>query len=156
MALDRVGYYHRWKRATVGIIISSLGISEKPIFLDTNFLMAIGQMTSLNLTYELDRVLPGKRELIILEPILLELKKLNQSGKIKVEKEAEIALRYIEKECKIWNTDYDHKNIDFVLLEYGERYNGIIATNDRQLKRLARKKGLLTLFIRNQSYLMLE
>ncbi|MHA1994416.1 MAG: type II toxin-antitoxin system VapC family toxin [Candidatus Hodarchaeales archaeon] len=156
MALDRVGHYHRWKRTTVGIIISSFGESEKVIFLDTNFLMAIGQMTSFNITYELDRVLPGKRELIVLEPILYELNKLRQSGKIKVEKEAQIALLYVEKECKIWKTDYNHRNIDFVLLEYGKRYTGIIATNDRQLKRLARKKGLLTLFIRNQSYLMLE
>jgi rRNA-processing protein FCF1 len=94
--------------------------------------MAIGQMTSFNITYELDRVLPGKRELIVLEPILYELNKLRQSGKIKVEKEAQIALLYVEKECKIWKTDYNHRNIDFVLLEYGKRYTGIIATNDRQ------------------------
>ncbi|PWI46373.1 hypothetical protein CEE45_17200 [Candidatus Heimdallarchaeota archaeon B3_Heim] len=118
--------------------------------------MAIGQMTSFNLTYELDRVLPGKRKLIVLRPILNELTKLRQSGKIKVEKEAQIALTYVEKYCTIWQSDYDHKNIDFILLEYGERHNGMIATNDRQLKRLARKKGLLTLFIRNQSYLMIE
>lgn len=118
--------------------------------------MAIGQMTSFNLPFELDRVLPGKRVLVVLKPILHELKKLQQSGKIKVEKEAQIALVYVERQCQVWDTDYFHKNIDFVLLEYGERHNGIIATNDRQLKRLARKKGLLTLFIRNQSYLMLE
>ena len=118
--------------------------------------MAIGQMTSFNLTYELDRVYPGKRKLVVLKPILNELNKLQQSGKIRIEKEAQIALSYVEKYCQIWDTDYTHKNIDFVLLEYGERYNGIIATNDRQLKRLARKKGLRTLFIRNQSYLMLE
>ncbi|MHA1977932.1 MAG: PIN domain-containing protein [Candidatus Hodarchaeales archaeon] len=151
-----MGNGHRWKRAADGLIISSFGDFEKAIFIDTNFLMAMGQMTSFNLTYELDRVLPGKRILVVLRPILNELNKLHQSGKIKVEKEASIALLYVEKQCQIWDTDYEHRNIDFILLEYGKRYNGIIATNDRQLKRLARKKGLLTLFIRNQSYLMIE
>ncbi len=156
MAFDRLGNGHKRKRTTGWVIISSIEDSGKVIFLDTNFLMAIGQMTSFNLSYELDRVLPGKRKLIVLRPILNELTKLHQSGKIKVEKEAQIALTYVEKYCKIWQSDYDHKNIDFILLEYGERHNGMIATNDRQLKRLARKKGLLTLFIRNQSYLMIE
>ncbi len=118
--------------------------------------MAMGQMKGFNLTFELDRVFPEKRKLVVLKPVFDELSKLNKSGKKKVEKEAQIALFFVDKECEIWDTDYDHKNIDFILLEYGERYNGVIATNDKQLKRLARKKGLQTVFIRNQTYLMVE
>ncbi len=156
MAFNRLGDNNWWKRTAGGLIISSFIDSDRVIFLDTNFLMAISQMKGFNLTYELDRVFPGNRKLIILTPILNELNKLHECGKIKVERQAQIALQYVEKQCEIWDTNYEHKNIDFVLLEYGERFKGIIATNDRKLKRLARKKGLLTLFIRNQSYLMLE
>jgi rRNA-processing protein FCF1 len=118
--------------------------------------MAIGQMTRFNLTYELDRVVPGNRILIVLTPVYTELEKLSSNESLKVQKEAQIALSFVEKECEIWKTDYDHKNVDFILLTYGQNYSGLIATNDRKLKRLARKKGIRTLYIRNQRYLVIE
>ena len=126
-----------------------------PIFFDTNFLMALAQFPNFNLSFELDRVIPGNRVLIVLKPILSELQKLNQQGNPKVQLESRLAIEYVNKKCQQWSTHYDHRNIDFTLLQYGEERNGIIATNDRQLKKLARGKGIKVLYIRNRRYLEL-
>ena len=126
------------------------------IFFDTNFLMALGQFARFNLTFELDRVLPGHRVCVVLSPIIGELEKLLNEGSSKVRKEAQIALTYAKNNCQMWPVDYTHKNVDFILLHYAQEYKGIVASNDRMLKKIARKKGIKTLFIRNQSYLMMQ
>ena len=115
--------------------------------------MALSQMPGLNLSFELDRVIPGTRELIILSPIKHELEKLHKSTSLRVQKEAQVALSFVEKYCQVWEVDYKHKNVDFILLDYGEEFSGIIATNDRKLKKIARKKQIKTLYIRSQRYL---
>jgi rRNA-processing protein FCF1 len=118
--------------------------------------MALGQFTRFNLTFELDRVVPEHRVCVVLEPIMGELEKLLIEGSPKVRKEAQIAVNYAKNNCQKWPSDYTHKNVDFILIYYAEKYKGIVATNDRLLKRIARKKGVKTLFIRNQTYLMLQ
>ena len=118
--------------------------------------MALSQMLGLNIISELDRILPGTRELIVLQPVKDELEKLSSSGSLKVQREAQFALSFVEKYCQLWEADYQHKNVDFVLLYYGEKYNGLIATNDRKLKRLARNKQIKILYIRNQRYLVIQ
>jgi len=126
------------------------------IFLDTNFLMALGQNPNFNLSYELDRVIPGNRVLIVLDPIFSELEKLNLKGNPKERMEARIAIEFVDKYCQRWPSEYNHRNIDFILLHYGEEKNGIIATNDRKLKKMARKNGIKLLYIRNQRFLELQ
>ncbi|MFX0052004.1 MAG: hypothetical protein ACFE8U_12005 [Candidatus Hermodarchaeota archaeon] len=127
--------------------------------MDTNFLLALSQMVNFNLSYELDRVLPGRRTLVVLEPVFLELEQLNLKGNPKVKMESHIAIDFVHKFCERWPTDYHHKNIDFILLHYAELHrssNSIIATNDRQLRRLARKNKIQTLYIRSQRFLELQ
>ena len=154
METDWLGYNYWWERAADGVIIS-IHKESMHIFFDTNFLMALGQFARFNLTFELDRVLPGQRVCVVLSPIIGELEKLLNEGSSKVRKEAQIALTYAKNNCQMWPVDYTHKNVDFILLHYAQEYKGIVATNDRLLKKIARKKGIKTLFIRNQSYLMI-
>jgi rRNA-processing protein FCF1 len=118
--------------------------------------MAIVQMPGFNISYELDRVIPGKRELIVLEPIFFELQKLNREGSPKVRRESRAAIEFVQKNCKQEQSVYQHKNIDFILLHNSEIRNGVIATNDRKLKLLAKKKGIRTLYIRNKKFLELK
>ena len=118
--------------------------------------MALGQFERFNISFELDRVLPGQRTCIVLSPIKGELEKLLNKGSPKVQKEAQIALIYVKNNCEMWTAEYKHKNVDFTLLYYAQKYNGIVATNDRQLKKIARNKGIRTLYIRSQRYLMLQ
>ena len=126
------------------------------IYLDTNFIMALAQMPNFNLSYELDRVIPGSRELIVLDQILLELHKLNKEGSPKTQKESKTAIEFVQKHSKVLLSEYKHKNVDFVLLHHGKMNNAIIATNDRKLKRLAQKQGIRTLYIRNKRFLELK
>jgi rRNA-processing protein FCF1 len=113
-------------------------------------------MPRFNFSYEIDRVIPGSRLLIVLEPIFLELEKIRRNSSPKVQMEAKMSIEFVEKVCQRWNSEYVHRNIDFVLLYYGEKRKGIIATNDRKLKKLARKKGIKILFIRNRRFLELQ
>jgi len=155
METNWLGYNYWGERAAGGAIIA-IHKESLHIFIDTNFLMALGQFTRFNLTFELDRVLPGHRVSVILSPIKGELEKLRNEGSLKVQKEAQIALTYAKNNCQMWPVDFTHRNVDFILLHYAQEYKGIVATNDRQLKRIARKKGIKTLFIRNRSYLVLQ
>lgn len=157
MAINRLGITKGGKRATSKKLIpGELDSSKDLIFLDTNFLMAIAQMQGINFSHELDRVIPGNRQLIVLTPILAELKKLHREGSPKVKKESQLAIEYVQKYCSKEESEYTHKNIDFILLDNGEKRKGIIATNDRKLKRLAQKKGIRILYIRNKSFLELK
>ncbi|MFW9906555.1 MAG: PIN domain-containing protein [Candidatus Thorarchaeota archaeon] len=126
------------------------------MFLDTNFLMALGQNPNFNLSYELDRVIPGKRALVVLDPIFSELKKLNLKGNPKEQMEARIAIEFVQKYCQQWPSEYKHRNVDFILLHYGKEKNGILATSDHKLKKIARKIGIKLLYIRNQRFLELQ
>ncbi|MHA2203596.1 MAG: hypothetical protein ACW991_07890, partial [Candidatus Hodarchaeales archaeon] len=111
--------------------------------------MALSQIPNFNLSYELDRVIPGNRVLVVLGSVFSELMKLNQKGNPKDQMESRIAIEFVHKYCQQWPSEYTHRNTDFVLLHYGKENNGIIATNDRKLKRMARKKGIKLLYIRN-------
>ncbi len=156
MASYRLGVNNWRERTTEGYMISSLENSTVYIFLDTNFLMALGQMPRFNLSYEIDRVIPRKRTLIILSPVTRELEKLRRSSSLKVQKEANVAIQFIKKYCQEWEVNYQHKNVDFILLHYSQEHNGYLATNDKRLKKLARKNGVRILYIRNQKYLAIQ
>ncbi|MFX0084147.1 MAG: PIN domain-containing protein [Candidatus Hodarchaeota archaeon] len=144
-----MGFNKRGKRTTQHKQLTLL-------FFDTNFLMALAQMPSFNISHELDRIIPGKKKLIVLKPVYLELETLSREGRPKVQKEARIAIEFVQKHCVQEESNYEHKNVDFILLHNSEVRNGIIATNDRKLKRMAQKRGVKIVYIRNKRFLELK
>lgn len=157
MAINRLG--NHYKREGKEIEINNYFDENNPhlpIFIDTNFLMALGAMKGFNLSYELERIFPEKHELIILTPIFNELTTLSVKSKPKVQQQAKLALRFVEIKCQILKPKYRHRYPDFVLLHYCEKYSGVLATNDKQLKQLAKKRGLQILYIRDKRYLELQ
>ncbi|MFW9855432.1 MAG: PIN domain-containing protein [Candidatus Thorarchaeota archaeon] len=126
------------------------------ILLDTNFLLGISQNPRLNVSYELDRVIPQKRTLIVLEPILTELRKIKEYGGSKARLDTRMALEFVNKYCEIRSTNHIHKNTDFILLSTAQDLQAIIATNDHHLKVLANKKGIKILYVRNKRWLELR
>ncbi len=151
-----MGSNQRRERTTTEVKPPFSSEQQSLIFLDTNFLMALGQIPNFNLSYELDRVIPGNRVLVVIKPIYSELKKIHLKGNPKEQMESRIAIEFVHKYCQQWPSEYKHRNIDFILLHYGKERNGIIATNDRKLKRMARKKRIKLLYIRNQRFLELQ
>jgi rRNA-processing protein FCF1 len=89
-------------------------------------------------------------ELITLNPVIEELKKITKSrGKDAVA--AKIALELIErKDVKIINTN--EKKVDNAIVVIADK-DTIVATNDRELRQRLKHKSIKTIYLRNKKFL---
>ncbi len=115
------------------------------ILLDTNFIL-IHHKFNIDIISEIERVLPGKYELITLSSVVDELKKLKTIGRF--------GLAFIEHN-NIKVIDWPEKG-DRGLLSYAEKHGCILATNDRELRKKAREKSIPILFMRKKRILDCE
>ncbi len=107
---------------------------------------------SIDLENELTRLL-GKYKMVIPSPIIEELKFLSENGKGRKKTFAKASFEIIEKYAiaEAGNTRGD----DSVLF-LAKELNGIVVTNDRELRKRAKEVGLHTIFLRNKSKLVLD
>ncbi len=119
------------------------------IVLDTNMLMAIGEL-KIDVFEELKNY--GKTEFFVPEEVLKELKKLKEKNKTK-KINAEIAEKLIKKNCMIIKAKTE--NADKRMEELAQE-NYIIATNDKELRTKIRKKGFKTAFVRQKKVIVIE
>ncbi len=120
------------------------------VALDTNMLLASGEL-KINVFREIEKEI-GKTEFFVPEEVLKELKKLKKENKTK-KKNAEIAEKLIERECRIIkgeNIPADEKMKK--LAEQGF----IIGTNDKELRKQIKKKGFKTAFVRQKKIIVVE
>ena len=117
------------------------------IILDTNFLIDVirfkidlGQIPTLIL---------GQCELFTLDSVMDELKKIAKT-KARESGYAKIALELI-KNKKIRILKIEGK-ADEVILSLSEK-NTIVATNDKELKKLLKRKGVKTIYIKSKKHL---
>ncbi len=112
------------------------------VLLDTNFVL-IPYKFKVDVIRELERIIPGKFDLIVTSSIISELKNLGLKGKF--------GLDFIKKNnIKIEKYPY---NGDDAILEYALKNNCILATNDKELKKKAIKKGLPIIYLRKKRIL---
>jgi len=117
------------------------------IVLDSNMLLAIAE--GINVFDRIEEKLLSKPDYIIIQPVLDELEKLTRSQSPKTAKKARLALEIAEKYCIFDRYDYDKgKDVDDLIIEYAEKYNVVVATNDRELKKKLRKKGIPQIYLR--------
>ncbi len=109
------------------------------VILDTNFLLDIAKFR-IDFISELDRILDDKYELYILDKTINELKN---------KKNSKLALKLIKNKVDVIKAD---KGVDESLLELNDC---VIATQDKELKKGLKKKGLKTIVIRQKRYLEL-
>ena len=107
---------------------------------------------SINLKQELTRLL-GSYEIIVPSKIVEELKFLSEKGKDKKKQYAKAALKLIENYKII--TDKS-ENADNAVLNIAKKLNGIVFSNDKELKKRAKKEEIKTIFMRNKKYLMIN
>jgi len=121
----------------------------KKIILDTNFLTLPHQF-NVDIFEEIDRIMEEDYELITLNPVIEELKKITKSrGKDAVA--AKIALELIErKDVKIINTN--EKKVDNAIVVIADK-DTIVATNDRELRQRLKHKSIKTIYLRNKKFL---
>ena len=130
----------------------------KKIIIDTNFLISMVRF-KIDLFSELQRICDFKYTLCMVEGIINELEKLAETGKPKDKIAAIISLELIKKKkIKIIKTPSKNKrvkNVDLLILNLIKKGNFIVATQDKELKREIRKKGVPIIALRQKKYLKL-
>ncbi|MFX1297757.1 MAG: PIN domain-containing protein, partial [Promethearchaeota archaeon] len=123
---------------------------KKIVVLDSSAIMMLFEF-NIDLEDELTRLL-GKFQVIVPSPIFIELKYLSEQGKGKKRLIAKPSLKLIEK-YEIIKTE--ETGDDSVLL-LAKELNGIVITNDRNLRNRVKKIGLHTIYLRGKNRLVLE
>jgi len=97
----------------------------------------------------------------LFEPILLsttyqELQKMAAKGSPSRRKQALLALKLAEK-CRLVSIEKEEgETNDDVILRIAAEWKSPVATNDRELRRKLRNRGLPVIFLRGKSRLELE
>jgi len=118
------------------------------IILDTNFLITALKFR-INLSYTFFDRFSHRYEIVLLESVKKEFEILISRGI----KEAKLALAIGEKYAKFIPIEKLDENleVDNILINYAIENDGIIATNDKSLKKKAKIARIQVLTIKNKS-----
>ena len=127
-------------------------MESKEVVIDTNFFMVPFQF-NVDIIDELEKVLPSYK---LTTPIFVinELKGLKRNNKGKIRLNADLALK-LANSSNIEIKDISLENnetVDDALLRVSE----VLATNEIELKKLARKKGIKVAYIRQKKYIAID
>ena len=128
-------------------------MSRRIIIIDLNMFLNCIEL-GVNLFQELDRVLDVDYTPYVLDRIFSELKVVSDRSP-KLKKLTEVARKLIEK-CEIIETHDEKKPTDELIIEYAQKLNAIVATNDKYLRKRLRQYGIPTIYIRGMSHLEIE
>jgi rRNA-processing protein FCF1 len=120
------------------------------VILDTNFI-AIPADFGVDIFSEAEIILERKVKFILLQSVVQEIEAKGNQKKFRITK-ALFERCTIEKV----NESLSKLSVDDQLLEYTIATKGVLATNDRELRRKARKRGVPVLFLRGKKRLVLE
>ena len=123
---------------------------QKTVILDSSAVMMLFEF-SIDLEDELTRLL-GKFHILVPSPIADELKFLSKHGKGKKSQNAKASLELIKRYEIV---DEKGSGDDSVLL-LAQKINGIVITNDRDLRKRVKEASLKTIYLRGKSRLVLE
>ncbi len=133
------------------------------VFIDTNFLL-IPALFKVDIFAEIERICSFNYELMIVDKTLDELRNIIAASKNagKHKKAAKLALTIAEiavktKKLNVLQTKQDDKikTVDRILLEIAKNEKIIVATQDKQLKKLLRLLGAGIIDLRKKQYLIL-
>ena len=142
----------RWRLIGYGIIIYREIMESKEVVIDTNFFMVPFQF-NVDIIDELEKALPSYK---LTTPIFVinELKGLKRNNKGKIRLNADLALK-LANSSNIEIKDISLENnetVDDALLRVSE----VLATNDIELKKRARKKGITVAYLRQKKYIAID
>lgn len=126
------------------------------VILDSNFLFIPSQFR-LDIFEALSSLLNQQFNPILLSPTQKELQKLAKTSSPKKRKQALLALTLAEKYCTVVQVEKDSREThDDVLVRVGSEWKCPIATNDRDLRKRLRSRGVPVIFLRQKRRLELE
>ena len=127
-------------------------MESKEVVIDTNFFIVPFQF-NVDIIDELEKALPSYK---LTTPIFVinELKGLKRNNKGKIRLNADLALK-LANSSNIEIKDISLENnetVDDALLRVSE----VLATNDIELKKRARKKGITVAYLRQKKYIAID
>ena len=127
-------------------------MSIKEVVIDTNFFMVPFQF-NVDIITELEKVLPSYK-LTTPSFVINELKGLKKNNKGKIRLNANLALK-LANSSKIEIKDIsllENETVDDALLRVSE----VLATNDMELKKRAKAKGITVVYLRQKNYITVD
>lgn len=127
-------------------------MESKEVVIDTNFFMVPFQF-NVDIIDELEKALSSYK---LTTPIFVinELKGLKRNNKGKIRLNADLALKLVNSsniEIKDISLE-NNETVDDALLRVSE----VLATNDIELKKRARKKGITVAYLRQKKYIAID
>ena len=126
------------------------------VVLDTNILTVPAQF-GVDIFAESERVVERKLEFVVLKSVIQELER-KLEGAVRTEKfKFRIALDFVER-CTIIRLDELTSTlpVDDQVLEYALSVHGVVATNDKDLRKKSLERGVPVLFMRGKKRLELQ
>lgn len=127
-------------------------MESKEVVIDTNFFMVPFQF-NVDIIDELEKALPSYK---LTTPIFVinELKGLKRNNKGKIRLNADLALKLANSsDIEIKDISLENnETVDDALLRVSE----VLATNDIELKKRARKKGITVAYLRQKKYIAID
>jgi rRNA-processing protein FCF1 len=126
------------------------------VVLDTNILTVPAQF-SVDIFAESERVLERRLEFVVLKSVIQELERKLEVA-VRTEKfKFRVALDLV-KRCTITGLDAvtSSKPVDDQVLEYAISVDGVVATNDKELRERAIEQGVPVLFMRGKKRLEIQ
>ena len=127
-------------------------MDSKEVVIDTNFFMVPFQF-NVDIITELEKLLPSYK-LTTPSFVINELKGLKRNNKGKIRLNANLALK-LANSSKIEIKDIsllENETVDDALLRVSE----VLATNDIELKKRAKAKGITIVYLRQKNYITVD
>ena len=127
-------------------------MDSKEVVIDTNFFMVPFQF-NVDIISELEKILPSYK-LTTPSFVINELKGLKRNNKGKIRLNANLALK-LANSSKIEIKDIsllENETVDDALLRVSE----VLATNDIELKKRAKDKGITVAYLRQKKYIAID
>ena len=127
-------------------------MDSKEVVIDTNFFMVPFQF-NVDIITELEKLLPSYK-LTTPSFVINELKGLKRNSKGKVRLNANLALK-LANSSKVEIKDIsllENETVDDALLRVSE----VLATNDIELKKRAKAKGITIVYLRQKNYITVD
>lgn len=125
------------------------------VIMDSNFLMIPSQFR-LDIFGELQRALNRSVKVIILSSVYEELRKISSEGNSKGRRQAEMALKLIEKFEIVDIRPNPNETVDNCIIRLAKEWNCPVATNDGRLRRKLRDIKVPVIYLRQRVRLEVE
>jgi len=135
--------------------MSKTTVQPLKIILDSNALFTPLEL-KIDIFEELQRLLNRNIEYIVIYPVKTELELLANKKAFKLRRQANFALKLVEK-CKIVHVDVpDSITTDDAIVRAAKKWNVPVFTNDRQLRKRLRDISLPVIYVRQKSRLEID